>query len=108
MQTKKPSMPGHYGFFHITEPVTSTAESALTRLETAVGFVDNVNASFAAYHATIAMTLLRGLERVQDFHCPDPNNLVNSKAGTYWPRPALSIQKRAEFRKKSRFSLKPL
>jgi hypothetical protein len=70
LQIKKPLRPEPCGFFH--NPECRAKKSALTRLEAPIGFVDHINASFTAYNAAITMALFRGLERVQDFHGPDP------------------------------------
>jgi hypothetical protein len=40
----------------------------LTGFETAIGFVDDIGASTAANHTVIAVTVLEGLERVDNFH----------------------------------------
>src|SRR5581483_7540958 len=41
---------------------------ALTRLEAAVGLVDDVDAALAAHDAIVAVTAAQGLERIADFH----------------------------------------
>jgi len=51
--------------------------SALTRFETRMGFVDDVNAAFTTDNTAIAMTRLQGAKRVLDFHSLSPISGAN-------------------------------
>lgn len=52
-------------FFTVIE---GNAELALACLETRVGFVNDVQASFAAHKLAVAVTLFQGFKRTTDFH----------------------------------------
>ena len=45
---------------------------ALARFEAWLGFVDNIDAAFAAHNAAIAVAALEGAKRVLDFHSLSP------------------------------------
>jgi hypothetical protein len=43
-------------------------ELALTRFETRIGLVDDVNPALAAHQLVVAVALDQGLERIANFH----------------------------------------